>query len=195
MTDKNTGQINRHKTQQQGQRPVANYHPAHHRRTSNPACVALKPSNTHLENAYRHAHAPYPPRAHRVGRAPAAHQHRTLNLNATNGTASQSGSEGTTTPTGWVARNDRHRQLINASVYEKESQTRAKAIEETRKRKLDSRRNREKAQFTEFLKHQSGTSSAPTNPTASTGTNMITIEGIQFQVLDGGKKLVKLRGK
>ncbi|CAM1506928.1 Fc.00g065690.m01.CDS01 [Cosmosporella sp. VM-42] len=170
------GQINRHKNQQTGQRPVTNHHPAHHR-----------------HNAYRHTTAPYPSRGHRIGRPPAVHQHRTLNLNAAGNSSTHSpASDGSQTPTGWVSRNARHRQLINANVYEKDSQNRTKAIEATRQRKLDSQRHREKTQFNEFLKHQSGTASAPTNPTSSTGPNELTIEGIQFRVLEGGKKLVKL---
>ncbi|KAF7544562.1 hypothetical protein G7Z17_g9847 [Cylindrodendrum hubeiense] len=166
------GQINRHKNQQSAPRPVANHHPGHNR-----------------HNTYRHANAPYPPRAHTIGRPP-AHHHRTLHLNATGGSVnSGSSSNGSETPPGWVARNDRHRQLINANVYEKESQNRTKAIEETRQRKLSGHRNREKTQFNDFMKRQAGPSNVPTNPT---GRNEIMIEGIQFRVVDGGKKLVKV---
>ncbi|KAF7558330.1 hypothetical protein G7046_g5844 [Stylonectria norvegica] len=166
------GQINRHKSQQTGARPVATHHPVHHR-----------------QNTYRHANAPYPPRG-RGGRPPVAHQHRTLNLNATVPSAN-SNSEA---PAGWVSRTDRHRQLINANVFEKENQNRTKAIEETRQRKINGYKNREKSQFNNFLKRQAVIAGASTNPTAAAGTNDITIEGIQFRVLDGGKKLVKRTG-
>ncbi|KAH7023019.1 hypothetical protein EDB80DRAFT_696296 [Ilyonectria destructans] len=168
------GQINRHKNQQSAPRPVANHHPGHNR-----------------HNTYRHVNAPYPPRANRTSRPP-VHHHRTLHLNATGGSVnSGSSSNGSETPPGWVARNDRHRQLINANVYEKESQTRTKAIEETRQRKLSGHRNREKTQFNDFLKRQAGPSNAPTN---TAGRNEIAIEGILFRVVDGGKKLVKVPG-
>ncbi|CVK95260.1 related to YTH1 Protein of the 3` processing complex [Fusarium proliferatum ET1] len=166
------GQINRHKNQQAGSRGSPSLHPAHHR-----------------QNSYRHASSPYPARHNRIGRHPTAHHHRTLHLNGDNSAASRSASSGAETPPGWVSRTDRHRQLINANVYEKETQNRAKAIEETRQRKINGRRQREKAQFNEFLKHQATTSSAQTNPA---DRNVLTIDGVQFRVMDGGKKLVKI---
>ncbi|KAF5719656.1 hypothetical protein FMUND_4614 [Fusarium mundagurra] len=166
------GQINRHKNQQAGSRGSPSHHPAHHR-----------------QNSYRHASSPYPARHNRIGRHPAAHHHRTLQLNGDNSTTSRSASSGAETPPGWVSRTDRHRQLINANVYEKETQNRAKAIEETRQRKISGRRQREKAQFNEFLKHQATASSAQTNPA---DRNVLTIQGVQFRVMDGGKKLVKI---
>ncbi|KAL9574621.1 hypothetical protein ACKAV7_001033 [Fusarium commune] len=168
------GQINRHKNQQAGSRGSPSHHPAHHR-----------------QNSYRHASSPYPARHNRIGRHPTAHHHRTLHLNGDNSTASRSASSGAETPPGWVSRTDRHRQLINANVYEKETQNRAKAIEQTRQRKISGRRQREKAQFNEFLKHQATASSAQTNPA---DRNVLTIEGVQFRVMDGGKKLVKIPG-
>ncbi|KAM0203788.1 hypothetical protein ACHAPI_000787 [Fusarium lateritium] len=168
------GQINRHKSQQSGPRPIANHHPAHHR-----------------QNSYRHASSPYPPRHNRIGRPPATHYHRTFNLNGENSTTSRSASSGAETPPGWISRTDRHRQLINANVYEKDTQNRAKAIEQTRQRKLNGHRYREKAKFNEFLKHQTAASGAQTNPA---GRNELTIEGVQFRVMDGGKKLVKIPG-
>ncbi|KAJ4220088.1 hypothetical protein NW759_007714 [Fusarium solani] len=166
------GQINRHKNQQAGVRSQPSHHPAHHR-----------------SNTYRNASSPYPARSHRVARPPAAHHHRTLQLNAANSPSSRSASSGAETPPGWVSKTDRHRQLINANVYEKETQNRAKAIEQTRQRKISGHRQREKAQFDEFMKHKASASNAQTN---STGRNELSVEGIQFRVVDGGKKLVKV---
>ncbi|KAH7329025.1 hypothetical protein B0I35DRAFT_473673 [Stachybotrys elegans] len=85
--------------------------------------------------------------------------------------------------------------LINANVYEKESQNRAKAIEETRLRKINSHHSREKHQFDAFVQHQAGAGHGSTNVATSTGKNEITIDGIRFGVMDGGKKLVKLQGR
>ncbi|KAM0305620.1 hypothetical protein HYE67_008444 [Fusarium culmorum] len=168
------GQINRHKNGQTGPRASPNLHPAHHR-----------------HNSYRHASSPYPARHNRIGRPPAAHQHKTLHLNADSSNASRSASSGAETPPGWVSRNDRHRQLINANVYERDTQNRAKAIEQTHQNKINGYRQREKTQFNEFLKHQAGASSAQTNPA---GQNELTVQGVQFRVMDGGKKLVKIPG-
>lgn len=96
-----------------------------------------------------------------------------------------------------MSKNDRHRQLINANIYEKESQNRTKAIEETRQRKMKDQKRREKQRFGEFLRHQAtadgfASTSTSTNPAV---TNEITVNGIRFRVLDGGKKLVKTPGK
>ncbi|KAF5026218.1 hypothetical protein F66182_1685 [Fusarium sp. NRRL 66182] len=168
------GQINRHKNQQSGSRPILNHHPAHHR-----------------HNSYRHASSPYPPRSNRISRPPTAHHHRTLHINAENSMASRSASSGAETPPGWVSRTDRHRQLINANVYEKDTQNRAKAIEQTRQRKINGHRQREKAQINEFIKHRTAPSNSSTNPAAC---NELTVEGVHFRVVDGGKKLVKIPG-
>ncbi|CEI64172.1 unnamed protein product [Fusarium venenatum] len=172
FTDDFKGQINRHKNGQTGPRLPPNSHPAHHR-----------------HNSYRHASSPYPARHNRVGRPPAAHQHKTLHLNADSSNASRSASSGAETPPGWVSRNDRHRQLINANVYERDTQNRAKAIEQTHQNKINGYRQHEKTKFNEFLKHQAGASSAQTNPA---GQNELTVEGVRFRVMDGGKKLVKV---
>jgi hypothetical protein len=110
-------------------------------------------------------------------------------LNADSSNASRSASSGAETPPGWVSRNDRHRQLINANVYERDTQNRAKAIEQTHQNKINGYRQHEKTKFNEFLKHQAGASSAQTN---HTGQNELTVEGVRFRVMDGGKKLVKI---
>ncbi|KAI8650244.1 hypothetical protein NCS56_01477100 [Fusarium sp. Ph1] len=73
-------------------------------------------------------------------------------------------------PPGWVSKTDRHRQLINANVYEKETQNRAKAIEQD-----------------ETAKDQ-----RPSGNARRPSRNELSVEGIQFRVVDGGKKLVKV---
>jgi hypothetical protein len=191
FTDNLQGQINRHKNGQTGPRAPPNLHPAHHRRMLGFELQRRSTANAHLDNSYRHASSPYPARHNRIGRPPAAHQHKTLHLNADSSNASRSASSGAETPPGWVSRNDRHRQLINANVYERDTHNRAKAIEQTHQNKINGYRQREKTQFNEFLKHQAGASSAQTNPA---GQNELTVQGVQFRVMDGGKKLVKIPG-
>lgn len=95
-----------------------------------------------------------------------------------------SGAEGS----GWVSKTDRHRQLINADIYAKQSQNRAKAIEETKRRNLKAQKHGERTRFSAYLKQQTA------NATASPGKNDIIIEDIKFRVMDGGKKLVKVPG-
>ncbi|PTB79548.1 hypothetical protein M440DRAFT_1398841 [Trichoderma longibrachiatum ATCC 18648] len=177
------GQINRHKNQQAGYQSVP---PSHH------------PSR-HRGNVYRQASAPYPTRGF-SSRPAAAHRHRTLHLNASASASGSASSSAAPSPaptgSGWVSKNDRHRQLINASIYEKDSQNRAKAIEETRQRKLREQRLREKKRFGEYLRRQAGAAGFPNSGMTAnaTGTNEISVNGIQFRVLEGGKKLVKAPG-
>ncbi|KAG5927008.1 hypothetical protein E4U42_002690 [Claviceps africana] len=117
-------------------------------------------------------------KTHQAGAAP-FHQHYTGNRRSTPGNP------------GWVSRIDRHRQLINANVYEKDTQSRVKAIEETRQKKLQSRKDREKSRFNDYLRNRAGVADATTNPNPTTSRNELMIEGIRFIVADGGKKLVK----
>jgi len=57
----------------------------------------------------------------------------------------------TTNSIGWVCKNDRHRQLINPAIYDKQSQQRVKAMEETRKLKLRQRDEKERAKLRQHL--------------------------------------------
>lgn len=93
-----------------------------------------------------------------------------------------------------MSRTDRHRQLINANVYEQKSQSRAKAIEETRQKKLKDRRTTEKTRISRFLQQQARAPSA-SDGAAAGAANEITIEGIRFVVKDGGKKLIRQTGE
>ncbi|KAL6869745.1 hypothetical protein ACO1O0_001074 [Amphichorda felina] len=86
-------------------------------------------------------------------------------------------------------------EIINANVFEKQSQSRTAAIEETRKKKEAERRRGEKTRLNEFLRHQQSAASALANANASTARNEIVIDGIRFQVLDGGKKLARVTGE
>ncbi|GJN68404.1 hypothetical protein PLICBS_002447 [Purpureocillium lilacinum] len=102
---------------------------------------------------------------------------------------------GSVTPDGstaWVTRNDRHRQLINANVYEKEAQNRVKAIEETRQRKMRNHRYKEKMRFNDFMLQQVS-SSTVSNPSPQDVRNELTIAGLRFRVMDGGKKLARIK--
>ncbi|CAI4216612.1 unnamed protein product [Parascedosporium putredinis] len=104
-------------------------------------------------------------------------------------------STGTNQQPTWVSKTDRHLQLINSSVYEKDSQTRAKAIAETIQQKRQRQDDREKVKLKQFL--QAG-SAGPTVATATVrsanepGAFELDIEGIRFRVAKDGSKLVKL---
>lgn len=143
---------------------------------------------------HRNAGAPYPTRGNRVQR-PRPHQHRTLHLNALGNSSNNDTDSGGSDSARWVTKNDRHRQIINANVYEKESQNRAKAMEQTRQRKQDEHRRGEKARFHDFLTQQNAHANTGGNSNATrAANNEITIADIRFRVLDGGKKLAKIIG-
>src|SRR5205814_4744138 len=67
--------------------------------------------------------------------------------------------------TGYITKRERHMQLINPQIYEKQVQARAQAIEETRKLKLRQRDEREKAKFNRHLQRLNSSSS--TFPTST----------------------------
>ncbi|RDA89540.1 hypothetical protein CP533_0352 [Ophiocordyceps camponoti-saundersi (nom. inval.)] len=164
------GQINRHKSQQATVAPGTHPAPQH-------------------RNAYRHSSAPYPRAGYRGGRPTPAHRHRTLRLNDPK-TKQESGAADGEVSSGqgkWVSRTDRHRQLINADIYQKDAQNRFKAIEESRRRKIRHQRSREKRRFNDYLRRQTTAAAS-----VSESVNEIVIEGMRFRVADGGKKLLKV---
>jgi hypothetical protein len=81
-------------------------------------------------------------------------------------------------------------------VYEKESQSRSKAIEETRQQKLRQQNEAEKMRFMSYLDRQVQTTSGLTNtPKSSAGAYEVDVNGIRFRVVKNGSKLVKLLGR
>lgn len=150
------------------------------------------------------AHQGWAPYSRGRGRRPAApHRHRTLVLNnggspgsnasgaSSPGPASDNDGEARPTPTstGWVAKRDRHMQLINSAVYDKETQARAKAMEETRKQKADRRTQREQAKVLQYA--QASTVSTPAQPSAD---HLILVNDVPFRVVRGGSKLIRVSG-
>ncbi len=184
------GQINRKKNEQAGFVPApSHYHP--YRRMS------AAPSNegrdsgvdnfgTKDSNRYRGGYAPR-------GRPP-THRHRTLILNGASPQipSDDSGSVPGAVNNSWVTRTDRHLQLINTSVYEKETQARTRAIEQTRRQKQTARDERERSKLLNHLNHVMD--NARGNGTTNTGKHELDIQGIRFLVVNNGGKLVKLPG-
>ena len=155
--------------------------------------------------------APYSRGRGRVGRIVAnPHRNRSLILNNNSGTSLQSAKElspdsvpSTTkavqsedeeavhlqSSNRWVTKRDRHMQLINSSVYDKEIQTRNKAIEETRRQKALRKDQREKQKIERHL-----ITLASGAGQASNAVHEVSINGLRFHVADGGSKLVRIRG-
>jgi hypothetical protein len=175
------GRINRHKAQQTPQ-------PGHSTHATYPARGAFRT-------------APYPQgnyRGGRGGRAP-GYRNKTLVLNGQARPIPNS-DDSTPTPTtpsasSWVTKTDRHLQLINSNVYEKKSQSRANAIEQTQRNKQLRRDHDEKSRLLNYLGKESMVGIAPNaNTAAPTSSYEVTVEGIRFHVTRQGSKLVRAPG-
>ncbi|KHJ36362.1 putative ccch zinc finger protein [Erysiphe necator] len=98
---------------------------------------------------------------------------------------------------GWVSKTDRHRQLINASIYDKSCQNRARAIEETRKKKMKQRQELEKFKLLKHFQQEAIANKylgASTHVIGGTDKFEINIQGIRFQVANNGSKLLRVPG-
>jgi hypothetical protein len=102
------------------------------------------------------------------------------------------GIDPTPKPAGWVTKRDRHMQLINSSIYDKEIQVRNKAIEETRRQKALKRDEREKQKI---QRHLTTLNAQPSQNIATPDVHDVLINGLRFQVLDGGSKLARIRSE
>lgn len=89
----------------------------------------------------------------------------------------------------WVTKRDRHMQLINSSVYDKETQARNKAIEETRRQKAVQKDQREKQKIERHLNALTSRAGQ-----ASNVVHEVSINGLRFHVANGGSKLVRILG-
>lgn len=197
------GQINKHKNPQPPPPASSNYY-AQHQPTGPHGSSAYPRPNT----GWRGGRGGHAVRGYRGGKPSATHRHKTLILNGATATPNPDALEkenvmdsSTTAASGssWVTKQDRHLQLINTSIYEKESQTRAKALEETRKQKILERDAREKHKFAKHLQRVVGNAfgpgaAQPRSVNAHTKYE-INVQGIQFQVVKNGSKLKKISGE
>lgn len=179
------GQINRHKNQQEL-----------------PSYAVQRPSWAPVRGA------PYGRARGRAGRiVPPVRRNRTLVLNNQSGatqdanhtpspheiyTDAQNGmsQDNPSAPTqSWVAKNDRHKQLINPAVYEKERLVRARDLENTWKLKAVQRDEREKIKLQRHLQKFS-------QPAADqTSNHEVIISGVPFKVANGGSRLIRTSGE
>lgn len=185
--------------------PPSNSHPTSYHRTSlHPGTAgAVFASADHTDSGYGYnghyrGRGSYAPRGYRGGARQSTHRHRSLVLNgavserpsdaesAANSDASQSSS--------WISKSDRHLQLINSAVYEKESQARAKAIEHTRVQKRMQKDERERSKLVNYLARLANSGQLPSTQTASSVKYEVEVEGIRFRVTKNGSKLVKVPG-
>ncbi|KAI2917047.1 hypothetical protein CBS147320_9408 [Aspergillus niger] len=190
------GQINRHKTQQsQPESPYSSeIAPGHH-------------VSRHVPYRGR-GWAPYRGRHYARGRHVAPHRHRTLILNnATSGTPGSATPAGTgtdtegearsATPNEWVVKRDRHMQLINTSIYDKETQARTKAMEESRQAKAQKRAQVEQARVLNYAQgvgrvHPTGFAAPQVSTADSSAEYQVFVNDIPFRVSRGGGKLIRV---
>ncbi|KAJ2991471.1 hypothetical protein NUW58_g2496 [Xylaria curta] len=143
-----------------------------------------------------HRSAPYPQQAYRGGRGRFAptYRNRTLVLNGAVQSATSSHENQPPDPTtpSWVTKTDRHLQLINRDVYERETQQRTQAIEQTLKQKQHEKDRREKAQFFRNMQKAGGNSlTASSNSSKPVSRYEVEVDGVRFHVTQQGSKLVK----
>ncbi|RYP38144.1 hypothetical protein DL767_002661 [Monosporascus sp. MG133] len=122
------------------------------------------------------------------------YRNKTLVLNGQSGSAQSvdaNAASNSTSPS-WVSKTDRHLQLINSAIYEKEAQSRSNAIEQTHRHRQLQKDNREKSKLANFARQNANHVAASSSASASAPKFEITVNGIHFHVLKGGNKLVKL---
>lgn len=116
------------------------------------------------------------------------------------GSSGASGDGGEVKPAalnGWVAKRDRHMQLINSAIYDKEAQARTKAIEQSQKLKAERRAKVEEAKVLNYAqgagrKYPSAVPAHAPATTPSSTVYQILVNDIPFQVARGGSKLIRL---
>ncbi|TVY45144.1 Zinc finger CCCH domain-containing protein [Lachnellula subtilissima] len=192
------GQINKHKNSQTSDYQTQ-YMPSMSANTY--------PDYAQPSAAWAASRGGYSSRGHR-GRGRGAghvHRNRTLVLNGStpasedSSTSQSATNDNPKTVPAWVTKKDRHLQLINTNIFEKDSQIRAKAMEETRRQKLMQRDLREKSKFSKHLQRLANSNYGAIGPQSHSATAPanyeINVQGIQFRVAKNGSKLVKVPGE
>lgn len=150
-----------------------------------------QPPNHAARGSYRTA--PYPRAGYRGrgrgGYAP-TYRNKTLVLNGQPGT---SVGDPKSNGSSWVTRNDRHMQLINSNVFEKDSQTRTQAIEQTQRQQQMQRDHSEKSRIMSHVNRVAPASST-SNPSAAPSYEIV-VDGIRFHVTKQGSKLIRAPGE
>ena len=100
----------------------------------------------------------------------------------------------------WVAKRDRHMQLISSAVYDQQALARAKAMEATRQEKLKRRSERQKLKLKKFLEKSQNTApqaygTAYCGVGAASPSHEVNVGGIRYHVSAGGNKLIKVPGE
>ena len=96
--------------------------------------------------------------------------------------------------TSWVSKRDRHMQLINSAVYDKQANLRSKAINQSREERPFRKDQREMFKIHQHIQ-KTADSAATTLVThqsaAEPAVHDLNIAGLRFRVSNGGSKLVR----
>ena len=97
----------------------------------------------------------------------------------------------------YVTKQDRHMQLINSSIFDKETQNRNSAIEQTRRRKALHKDQRQRQRVQMHLQKLPGAQSKASQSHSSSANfkvHELAVGNLRFEVCNGGSKLKKLSG-
>lgn len=203
------GHINLHKVNT----PVQDIRPRPMQTWSQPAIPPFQDGSS-----YQPGQAlPYSRRGGRVGKPTLySHRNRSLVLNnsalsmsavggdrkdttdkvATNAIQTRSsGNAAAHATAGWISKRDRHMQLINPSIYDREANLRSKAIDQTRRQVAKRRDEREKSKIHKHLQKiadSAATRSFSPRPSSQVESHELSINGLRFLVCDGGSRLVRI---
>ncbi|KAL8993120.1 MAG: hypothetical protein Q9169_006587 [Polycauliona sp. 2 TL-2023] len=111
---------------------------------------------------------------------------------------SASTSESPQTAPAYVTTTGRHKQYINAAVLSKVTEQRKRAIEETQQQKAQNRNQWERQRMHQYvmaLDAEQNQSVAQESPSRRGTVHEINIDGLRFQVLKDGAKLVRIFGE
>lgn len=118
-----------------------------------------------------------------------------LNGGAQSAASNQENQHPNTITPSWVTKTDRHLQLINRDVYERETQQRSQAIENTLKQKQHDKNVQEKTQFYRNMLQARGADRIPASNSSKTVSRYeVEVDGVRFHVTQQGSKLVKAPG-
>lgn len=130
---------------------------------------------------------------YRVGKPP--FRNRTVVFNngqQTNQSDLESGATSDASTTSWVTRSDPGQlQLINANIYGRNTQSKSRALEQTRN-DLQQKNRQEKKMLASHLRKMAASAPPGTANDTSSGRHEIVVEGIRFYVTKNGSKLAKV---
>ncbi|MCJ1486241.1 hypothetical protein MMC06_006418 [Schaereria dolodes] len=116
------------------------------------------------------------------------------NISVHNPDGSSGPAPSSSVATSWITKRDRHMQLINSSIFDKETELRTKAIEETRRQKVERKGQREKRKITRHSQLLRAAQDQSTTQKPTPLFDRIVVNDVQFQVRNGGSKLSRLSG-